>query len=305
MSKEDKSKAAAANPQEALQKEIELIARGQHSDPFAVLGPHWTEQDGKKSLAIRVFRPNAAEVTVLWGKKAEAHRTVRIHPEGVFEAQIPASGAGKSQSEAVAPGAYRLRIRFSDGNVFETYDPYAFPPLLTDYDLYLSGEGTHYQKYEKLGRARARSGWRSRRAFRRVGAERAARQRRRRFQFLGRPRAPDAHARPRPESGNFLSPAWMKARLYKFEILSRAGTLSGLKSDPYGFAGENAAEQCVRGRRHRRLPVERHCVAGLARRLARLAAFADVDLRIACGLMAAQGAKKAIAGSPIANSPTN
>ena len=151
MSKEDKSKAAAANPQEALQKEIELIARGQHSDPFAVLGPHWTEQDGKKSLAIRVFRPNAAEATVLWGKKAEAHRTVRIHPEGVFEAQIPASGAGKSQSEAVAPGAYRLRIRFSDGNVFETYDPYAFPPVLTEYDLYLSGEGTHYQKYEKLG----------------------------------------------------------------------------------------------------------------------------------------------------------
>ncbi len=26
-----------------------------------------------------------------------------------------------------------------------------FPPLLTDYDLYLSGEGTDYLKYEKLG----------------------------------------------------------------------------------------------------------------------------------------------------------
>src|SRR5271165_1954679 len=141
MAKDDKLKAAAANPQGALQQAFELIARGEHSDPFSVLGPHWIEQDGKKSLAIRVFRPNAAEVTVLWGKKPEPYRAIRIHPDGVFEAQIPASGAGKSQNEAVAPGAYRLQIRFNDGNVFETYDPYAFAPVLTEYDLYLSGEG--------------------------------------------------------------------------------------------------------------------------------------------------------------------
>ena len=49
------------------------------------------------------------------------------------------------------PTAYRLHIRFSDGNVLETLDPYAFPSVLTEYDLYLSGEGTHYLKYEKLG----------------------------------------------------------------------------------------------------------------------------------------------------------
>ncbi len=47
--------------------------------------------------------------------------------------------------------AYRIEFHFADGNTLETLDPYAFPPLLTDYDLYLSGEGTHYQKYEKLG----------------------------------------------------------------------------------------------------------------------------------------------------------
>ena len=111
MGKEDKPKAAALTPRETLLNDIEVIVRGEHSDPFAVLGPHWTEQDGKKSLAIRVFRPNAAEVTVLWSKKAEAYRAIRIHPDGVFEAPIPASGMGKSQSEAVAPGAYRLQIR--------------------------------------------------------------------------------------------------------------------------------------------------------------------------------------------------
>src|ERR1700675_1237078 len=111
MGKEDKLKAPAVNPQEssdALEKDVALIARGEHSDPFAILGPHWTEQDGKKSLGIRVFRPNAAEVTVLWGKKAEPHRALRIHPDGVFEARIPASNTDKTQSAAVPPGAYRL-----------------------------------------------------------------------------------------------------------------------------------------------------------------------------------------------------
>ena len=56
-----------------------------------------------------------------------------------------------SGGEPIAPSAYRLRFRFADGAEFETYDAYAFPPILTDYDLYLSGEGTHYLKYEKLG----------------------------------------------------------------------------------------------------------------------------------------------------------
>ena len=151
MGKEDKPKTPAEKPRDTLHDEFAQIVGGENSNPFAILGPHWTEQDGKKSLAIRVFRPNAEEVTVLWGKKAEPHRALQIHREGLFEARIPSSVAGKANSEAVAPEAYRLQIRFSDGNVFETFDPYAFPPVLTEYDLHLSGEGTHYQKYEKLG----------------------------------------------------------------------------------------------------------------------------------------------------------
>ncbi|HEX2775973.1 MAG TPA: hypothetical protein VHN10_04975, partial [Candidatus Acidoferrales bacterium] len=61
------------------------------------------------------------------------------------------SGVALREGEALAPHSYRLRFRFADGNTWEDYDPYAFPPLLTDYDLYLSGEGTHYLKYEKQG----------------------------------------------------------------------------------------------------------------------------------------------------------
>jgi 1,4-alpha-glucan branching enzyme len=237
MAKEDKPNAAAVNPQEALRKDIELIARGEHSDPFAVLGPHWTEQVGKRSLAIRVFRPNAAEVNVLWGKKAEAHPAIRIHPEGVFEAQIPASSLGKSQSESVTPGAYRLQIRFSDGNVFETYDPYAFPPVLTEYDLYLSGEGTHYQKYEKLG-AHVREVAGVRGVHFGVWAPNA-----RRVSVVGDFNFWDGRVHPMRHRGasgiwEIFIPGLDEGEVYKFEILSSAGNALGLKTDPYGFAGE-------------------------------------------------------------------
>ena len=237
MAKEDKPNAAAVNSQEALRKDIELIARGEHSDPFAVLGPHWTEQDGKRSLAIRVFRPNAAEVNVLWGKKAEAHPAIRIHPEGVFEAQIPASSLGKSQSESVTPGAYRLQIRFSDGNIFETYDPYAFPPVLTEYDLYLSGEGTHYQKYEKLG-AHVREVAGVRGVHFGVWAPNA-----RRVSVVGDFNFWDGRVHPMRHRGasgiwEIFIPGLDEGEVYKFEILSSAGNALGLKTDPYGFAGE-------------------------------------------------------------------
>ena len=248
MAKEDKPKSAALNPQQIFLNELEVIARGEHFDPFAVLGPHWTERVGKKLLAIRVVHPNAAEVTVLWGKKAEAYRAVRIHPDGVFEAQIPASAAGKSQTEAVAAGAYRLQFRFSDGYVFETYDPYAFPPVLTEYDLYLSGEGTHYQKYEKLG-AHVREVAGVRGVHFGVWAPNA-----RRVSVVGNFNIWDGRVHPMRHRGSsgiweIFIPGMGEGELYKFEILSSAGKLVGLKTDPYGFAGEmrpnNASVVCT------------------------------------------------------------
>jgi 1,4-alpha-glucan branching enzyme len=245
MGKEDKRKASVANPRltsakSALsatwQKDIELLVRGEHSDPFAVLGPHWIEQDGKHLLAIRVFRPNAAEVTVLWGQKAEPQPAIRIHPEGLFEARIPATGVARPQNEAVPPNVYGLQIRFSDGNVFETCDPYVFPPVLTEYDLYLSGEGTHYQKYEKLG-AHVREVAGVRGVHFGVWAPNA-----RRVSVVGNFNFWDGRVHPMRHRGasgiwELFIPGLKEGELYKFEILSSGGGV-GLKTDPYGFAGE-------------------------------------------------------------------
>ena len=45
---------------------------------------------------------------------------------------------------------YQLRAQFGD-KLVELDDPYRFPPVLSDFDLYLLGEGTHQRIYDKLG----------------------------------------------------------------------------------------------------------------------------------------------------------
>ena len=194
-------------------QEVERIVFARHSDPFQILGPHWIEREGARSLAVRAFRPGAVGASIVWGQSKTIYQAHQIHSAGFFEALLPrdaVQSANTTGEAEISPDAYRVRFRFADGSEIETYDPYAFPAVLTDYDLYLLGEGTHYQNYEKLGRARPRNCRRSRRSLCRLGAERAARQRRWRFQSLGRPHAPDAEARRERHLGTFH--AWPRRR---------------------------------------------------------------------------------------------
>ena len=219
----------------SVQEQIERVVRGEHADPSAVLGPHWVERDGKQALAIRAFRPNALEASLLWSGEAAPRPMAEIAKGGAFEAVIAASEVGLKEGAGVAASAYRLRFRFSDGNTWESFDPYAFAPLLTDYDLYLFGEGTHYLKYEKLG-AHVREADGVRGVHFGVWAPNAQR-----VSVVGDFNFWDGrvHAlQNRGASGiwELFIPGLDEGALYKFEILSRAGV--GLKADPYGFAAE-------------------------------------------------------------------
>src|SRR5258708_31304258 len=107
---------------------------GRHSDPFRYLGPH-VEND---SSIVRVFLPDAEEVAII-DEEGHENDLQRIHDAGLFEGRL-----------ANGPRHYRLRARYGDRQV-ELEDPYRFPPILSDVDLYLLGEGTHMHLYEKLG----------------------------------------------------------------------------------------------------------------------------------------------------------
>jgi 1,4-alpha-glucan branching enzyme len=122
---------------------VVALAEGRHEDPFAILGPHVLDEGGHRVLGVRAFLPHAAQAWVVH-KSHKAQPMRRIHPAGLFEAICPAP-----RTSEVEP--YMLRVTDHRGDQTTMHDPYAFPPLLSDYDLYLLGEGKHWHAYSKLG----------------------------------------------------------------------------------------------------------------------------------------------------------
>jgi len=126
------------------QEDIRRIIETDHHDPYEILGAHVVTYDGKPSVAIRVFMPNAKHVTVLplvGGMDSREFALKKIHKEGFFEGLIP--------RKETFP--YKLRNVLHNGQSLESFDPYSFPPTLTDFDLHLFGKGDHHKVYEKLG----------------------------------------------------------------------------------------------------------------------------------------------------------
>src|SRR6202142_4341228 len=220
-----------------FQEELGVLVSGGDSDPFRLLGPHWLEGGGKQVLEVRVLRPGAAEVNIILSESKKIISASRIHPDGFFEAILPSESLNSKPGTRIGPAAYRLHFRFADGNTFEGLDPYAFGPLLSDYDLYLIGEGTHYQKYDKLG-AHVREVEGQRGVQFGVWAPNAQR-----VSVVGDFNSWDGRVYPMRNRGptgiwEIFLPGLDEGAIYKFEILSREGGPIGLKDDPYGFAAE-------------------------------------------------------------------
>jgi 1,4-alpha-glucan branching enzyme len=220
-----------------FQVEAEMLASGGHSDPFHILGPHLDERNGKEVLVVRAFHPGAVEVGLVDTASGKFHVAQKIHPEGLFEAILRPAELPPGEGRVVSPSAYQLRLRFADGSVLTQHDPYAFPPVLTDYDLYLIGEGTDYLNYEKQGaHVRVLAGVKGVEFA--VWAPNAQR-----VSVVGDFNLWDGRVRPMRTRGSsgiweLFIPDLDEGAIYKFEILSRAGGHLGLKSDPYAFWSE-------------------------------------------------------------------
>ena len=120
--------------------QIASICGGYHAAPFDVLGPHVVEGKG---LVVRAFRPLDAQVFVLDPATGTRTELTKVDPAGFFEGAIPGQAA---------PFAYRLIVADADGNEYELEDPYRFREwLLTDFDIYLHGEGNFFDSYTKFG----------------------------------------------------------------------------------------------------------------------------------------------------------
>ena len=114
---------------------VDAIVHARHGDPFAVLGPHRTN-DG---VAVRAFLPGASSVEIL----SRADGTVLAAMDRVDE-----SGFWNGLLRKEQP--YKFRVKW-DGAVVETEDPYSFAPLLGEMDTYLIAEGRHRDFARVLG----------------------------------------------------------------------------------------------------------------------------------------------------------
>jgi 1,4-alpha-glucan branching enzyme len=203
---------------------VRAIIGGDCGDPFAHLGMH--RRPG--GVVVGAFVPEAARVTVVPvnGSDVSAAEMERIHRDGLFATKI----------NRPEPFAYRLRLQ-SNGSEFEIEDPYRFPPLLGDQDVYLLAEGTHLRAYEKLGAHPVKIEGIDGVAFC-VWAPNA-----RRVSVVGHFNRWDGRRHPmrlRKECGvwELFIPGLKEGALYKYEIKARSGELMPLKADPYAFHAE-------------------------------------------------------------------
>lgn len=200
-----------------LNSAARAIIDGRHADPFSYLGPH-VENDRS---VLRVFLPDAQSVTAIGDKSERA--LDRIDPAGLFAG--PLDGIEH----------YRLRARFN-GNEVELEDPYRFPPVLSDFDLHLLGEGTHLRLYDKLGAHPMTLDGVEGTAFV-VWAPNA-----RRVSVVGDFNLWDGRRHAMRVRGNgyweIFIPGARHGQKYKYEIVGQSGELLPLKSDPVGFGSE-------------------------------------------------------------------
>jgi 1,4-alpha-glucan branching enzyme len=194
---------------------FDALWEGRLYDPFAYLGLH-RNNDG---YTIRVFMPHAGSVWLHTDNGEEAF--LRSDPRGLFEWH------GSKQPE----GAYRLRVE-SNGQTADLYDPYFFPPLLSEQDLYLFNEGRLHQAYRALGAHHVSSHGIAGVRFA-VWAPNAER-----VSVVGDFNRWDGRLHPMRAHGSsgvweLFIPGMAESALYRYEIRNRDSGHILVKSDPY------------------------------------------------------------------------
>ncbi|MCC5969185.1 MAG: 1,4-alpha-glucan branching protein GlgB [Pararhodobacter sp.] len=213
------------NPAAIPLSDVEAIIRGQHGDPFAVLGMHG---GNGTPLQVATFQPEAAEVALI---SADGDTIIceldQLSPEGFFAARTP---------RRTRRFEYRLRLR-SGAREWDIDDPYRFSNVLGELDTHLMGEGRHRHLYNRLGAHPMTHEGVAGVGFA-IWAPNA-----RRVSVVGPFNAWDGRRHPmrlRHGAGvwELFLPGLQVGELYKYEIISTEGHRLPLKSDPVGFSHE-------------------------------------------------------------------
>lgn len=120
-------------------EEMETIINGDHGNPFAVLGIH--KDKGSKEVFIRTYHPDSKSVELLDEQDNSMGFFTKLDDRGFYQINLGPREDFK----------YKLKIENNCGGFYTIYDPYSFPSVLGDIDVYLLAEGSHLDMYKKLG----------------------------------------------------------------------------------------------------------------------------------------------------------
>jgi 1,4-alpha-glucan branching enzyme len=223
-----------------LKDHMQHIFNANHWDPFQVLGLHKIRLDGKPCVAVRAFLPEVKAAWVVPQPQAESRKSGRqketkttypmkkISREGFFEAVC---------EDRKEPFHYLLKTVSRQGVTSEFYDPYSFLPVLTDFDLHLIREGSHYREFDKLGAHIMEINGANGVHFA-VWAPNA-----KRVSVIGDFNSWDNRRHQMRSLGSsgvweLFIPGLGEGELYKFEISSKLQPGPAVKADPYAFFSE-------------------------------------------------------------------
>lgn len=204
--------------------EIHSLVEGCTPNPHGLLGMH--PLGTTHGVVVRALVPGASAVEIEPVHDPSKPRIVlkRIHPAGLFE------GVSHATSTVYA---YDLVIRYLDGTIYRTRDPYSFLPTISDYDLYLFNAGDARRIYRWLGaHPRVIDGVPG--VSFAVWAPNA-----KRVSVVGNFNGWHGRIHQMRQLGasgvwEIFVPGVQPGALYKFEMLDARGELK-LKTDPYGF----------------------------------------------------------------------
>lgn len=206
----------------------ELIA-GKNNNPGKLLGAH----DYYDGQVVTTYKPHAVSVKVMSSTGKNVNEMEPVGENGFFGLYLPKKVYKK----------YVFETTYEDGTTVTLADPYAFEPQISDVDIYLFGEGKHYQIYEKLGAHPMKIDGVEGTYFA-VWAPNA-----RRVSVVGDFNMWDGSLHPMNLMGTsgiheLFIPGVGEGAVYKFQILTRYDELI-YKADPYGnccqFRPDNAS----------------------------------------------------------------
>ncbi|MDL1900564.1 1,4-alpha-glucan branching protein GlgB [Anaerolineae bacterium CFX9] len=205
---------------------LNALCYGDHGAPFQILGAH---QIDPEHISVRALRPNAREMHLVNDASGDSFPMTKHREQGFFEVTLPGS---------VIDFQYHFIATTYDDRTEHINDPYAIhAPLLTEFDLYLFGEGRLLYSYEKFGaHLREVNGIAGVNFC--VWAPNA-----RRVSVVGNFNDWDNRVHPMQMNGSsgvweLFIPGIGEHEIYRFDIRSHHMGYTAQKSDPYGFFSE-------------------------------------------------------------------